>query len=219
MESDFTGPRSLSMARQNFAVRLRFVSLASLAVLVLLYAAGVNLALWFYPLVIFISRYCWIVSTEKLSESRRAEQGANGEDEVARVLKELPEGWSCMRNLIVQGVGDVDFLITSPSKQYFVIDVKSHAGLVTSKDGVLLRQMNGAQRLFEKDILAQCMKQAIAVRENGKLPFVRALIVFSQATLALEDRKLRGVCLLQKNELVEFLQSADRVSSQSKQNR
>src|SRR5207302_10983454 len=41
-----------------------------------------------------------------------------------------------------------------------------------------------------------------------------ALIVFSQATLALEDRKLRGVYLLQKNELVEFLQSAERVASQ-----
>ena len=67
---------------------------------------------------------------------------------------------------------------------------------------------------FEKNFLAQVMKQAFQIKQQKNLDFVTPIIVFSQARVSVSG-KLKGVYVVEKARLITLLIS---LSSDSQEN-
>jgi hypothetical protein len=118
----------------------------------------------------------------------------------------LPVGWLVEASVRVPGFGDIDSFVTSPNKNYYAIEVKSHQGEVLF-DGKSLRR--GSGKYFEKDFLTQVTRTAAELKNMRRLPFVNALLVFTRAKLSLSERLIRQVRVLSSEELVSFLISQE----------
>jgi hypothetical protein len=80
---------------------------------------------------------------ELWSSANRADQGARGEEQVARLLKVLERlGWKMDYNVPLPHWGDADVFLRSPRGNYFVVDVKTNRGGVFF-DGSVLKQRYG----------------------------------------------------------------------------
>jgi hypothetical protein len=75
-----------------------------------------------------------------------------------------------------------------------------------SSDGKKLhRRMGNETYEFEKDFLAQSMRQALQVKKTKKLSFVTPIIAFSRAKVVVPPRKVRGVYVVEKSRLTSLL--------------
>jgi Nuclease-related domain/Methyl-CpG binding domain len=141
---------------------------------------------------------------ELLGLAARADQGARGEEEIGKILKQLPSGWRTEYNRPVSGVGDVDVIVYSPKGKSWTIDVKSHVGYIYASQGQLKRKLGKSAVPLEKDFLAAAKKQAVLVRDADNLKWVIPVICFSSATVQVKQ-PVNGVHVVQKSELLEFL--------------
>ncbi|MEM7792977.1 MAG: nuclease-related domain-containing protein [Cyanobacteria bacterium P01_C01_bin.118] len=141
--------------------------------------------------------------------ANHADQSAKGEEDIADELFELTnDGWQIeYGNRLGKGGGDIDIICVSPSKKTFVIDVKSHKGTVFAKASKLYRRLGNKQYPFEKDFLAQVMKQALQVKRAKKVNFVTSILVFSAAKVAVVSGKVKHVYVFERTELVRLLKS------------
>ena len=137
-----------------------------------------------------------------------ADQGAKGEEDVAEVMLQLKrKGWQIEYDLLLNGgLGDADIICISPNNKAFVIEVKSHRGDVKNEGDELYRQMGKNRYSFEKNFLAQVMKQAFQIKQQKNLDFVTPIIVFSQARVSVSG-KLKGVYVVEKARLITLLTS------------
>jgi hypothetical protein len=144
--------------------------------------------------------YCW-------KRANHAAQGAQGEEDVAQILATLAQdGWQIEYGTPLKGgLGDADIICISPKARAYVIDVKSHRGEVATDGKILHRRMGRSTYSFEKDFLAQSMKQAIQVKKEKQLDFVTPIIAFSQAKVSVPPGKIRGVYVVQKSRLTPLL--------------
>ncbi|HEY9906838.1 MAG TPA: nuclease-related domain-containing protein [Thermosynechococcaceae cyanobacterium] len=151
-----------------------------------------------------------VINGAKLwQQADRADQGAKGEEDMARSLAPLEQnGWQIEYGMrLGKGLGDADIFCVSPGGQAFVVDVKSHRGEVVSDGQQLSRRMGKQTYPFEKDFLRQAMKQALQVKEQKRLNFVTPIVAFSQARVAVGSKKPRGVYVVEKAGLVALLRS------------
>lgn len=76
-------------------------------------------------------------------KANRADQGAKGEEDTANELRSLvADGWQIeYGKRLGKGVGDIDIICVSPNNKTYVIDVKSHKGIVTTDGKKLNRRM------------------------------------------------------------------------------
>jgi len=144
---------------------------------------------------------------ELLGLAARADQGARGEEEIGKILKQLPSGWRTEYNRPVSGVGDVDVIVHSPQGKAWVIDVKSHGGYIYASQGQLKRKLGKNSVPLEKDFLAAAKKQAVLVRDADNLKWVIPVICFSSATVQVKQ-PVNGVHVVQKSELLNFLMTS-----------
>ncbi|MBW4520766.1 MAG: NERD domain-containing protein [Scytolyngbya sp. HA4215-MV1] len=143
-------------------------------------------------------------------EAKNVDQGIAGEDAIAEVLKILENrGWKIERNLQIRSIGDIDFLLTSPRAKTYILDAKSHRGLIFYQQK-LQRRMGKKVHAFEKDFIAQMMKQVYAVKDFKKLTWITPLLVFSRARLNIPDRRIEGVYLAEVSEVIYLLECLDR---------
>lgn len=142
--------------------------------------------------------------------AKHADQGALGEEAIAQSLAALTQlGWQMDYGLMLQGgLGDADIVCRSPKGRAYVIDVKSHAGYVTTDGTVLQRQIAGKTQAFEKDFIAQVMKQAMQIKKQQGIAFVTPIVAFSRAKVAVRG-KIRGVYVVEKARLNQLLQQLD----------
>jgi hypothetical protein len=141
------------------------------------------------------------------------DQGACGEEKTQEVLEPLIQsGWIVEYNLILPQVGDIDVWLRSPKGVNFILDVKSHSTVVLLEGDVLKRQSyDGKLRDFEKDFLAQIVKQVTAIKKAKKLTKVTPVVVFSDAKVILSNKqKIRGAYVMELGNLVSRLQELDR---------
>ena len=140
--------------------------------------------------------------------ANRADLGAKAEEKVAEVLEALTKkGWQFEYGMrLDKGLGDADIVCFSPKKKTYVIDVKSHKGTVIFQDHRLHRRMGRTIYPFKKDFLQIVMKQALQVREKKQLDFVTPLLVFTRAQLAVSQKKIRGVYVVEQDSLITKLQ-------------
>lgn len=209
MDEPLAGPRLLSARRRRLshfwlAATVAFVALPLFAPVLL----GVTVPFWLICFMLAGARVSYIKYRQKESDVSRAEYGARAEDEIAAILSKLPPGWVCERNIPMQGVGDVDFFLSGPSGKFFTLDVKAHSGQVGFDGRALTRTGARGTGQFERDFLGSAMRQALGMRERRACPFVTPVIVFSRADLLLPERKLRGVHVITKGELLDFLSGA-----------
>jgi hypothetical protein len=186
------------------------ICLAILSICVPLISARLldwNVPFWAYCFILAACRWWWCEASNHLISSRKAECGAEGEEVVASVLRSLPPEWKVIRNLETPNLGDIDFIVIAPDQKAFAIEAKSHRGQVVSAGAAIHRVLDGRESVFEKDFLAQTMREALSAREHLKLPFVVPILVFARAKVIFSDRKLRGVFVLQADELIDFLLS------------
>jgi Nuclease-related domain len=164
---------------------------------------------YFYALFVFLA---WGLTFNGLylwKWANHADQGAKGEEDIARVLAPLTQqGWQFEYGMWLKGgLGDADIICISPQAHAFVIDVKSHRGEVTTDGKKLHRRMGRSRYSFEKDFLSQSMKQALQVKKIKKLSFVTPIIAFSQAKVLVPPGKVRGVYVVDKSRLTPLLKT------------
>lgn len=141
--------------------------------------------------------------------ANRADQGAEGEETTSHELSELEQnGWKIEYGMrLGNKLGDADIVCISPQNKVYAIDVKSHKGDVIAKDKKLFRRMGNKNYSFEKDFIAQTMKQALQVKKQKGFKFVTPIIVFSNARVLIPSNKLANVFVVEKSELTSLLQT------------
>jgi hypothetical protein len=126
------------------------------------------------------------------------------------LTRELPNEWLIEPNVRVPGCGDVDVFVTSPTRKYYAIEVKSHRTNVIF-DGDVLRRGDG--QAFDKDFLFQASRSAVALAGLRSIHRVNALLVFTRAKLSLPTNYIQDVRILRSRDLVIHLLSQETASS------
>ncbi|MGH8002701.1 MAG: nuclease-related domain-containing protein [Brasilonema sp.] len=146
-------------------------------------------------------------------KANQADQGAQGEEEVARLLKPLEcQGWKIEYNVPLKRWGDADVFLHSPKSNYFVVDVKSNKGRVFF-DGAMLKRRYGKQvHDFNngKDLLQAVKGQASVLKDMKGVRVVQPIICFTQANLEKIDQnnQINGVHVVDTVNLLRLLKSA-----------
>ena len=141
--------------------------------------------------------------------ANHADQGAKGEEDIAQALSILEsQGWQLEYGMrLGNGVGDLDVFCVSPNGKAFAIEVKSHRGEVITEGQELLRRMGNKKYPFEKNFIAQAMKQALKIKQQKDLPFVTPILAFSTARVSIQGDKFKNVYIVEKAKLVSLLKS------------
>jgi Holliday junction resolvase-like predicted endonuclease len=136
-------------------------------------------------------------------QAARADQGAKGEEAVAKILMQLPSGWKTEFNRQVPGVGDVDVIVCSPRGKTWTVDVKAHQGEIIEKEGNLYKVLGRNIYPMQKDFIAAAKRQAALVRNMDNLRYVTPVICFSSAKVEIEH-SVQGVYVISRSELLDF---------------
>ncbi|MCF4970244.1 nuclease-related domain-containing protein [Nostoc sp. CMAA1605] len=162
-----------------------------------------------YILFVFVALGLVFNGVNLWKMANRADQGAAGEENIAKSLNILMKtGWRIeYGTLLGNGLGDADIICTSPRNNTYVIDVKSHRGEIITDGGYISRKMGKVNHQFEKDFIEMVMKQALQVKKQKQLNFVTPIVAFSQAKVSLPLEKIRGVYVVDKLNLVTLLKS------------
>jgi len=114
---------------------------------------------------------------------KNASIGAAGETELQTLLLPLvTQGWQLAVNMPLPGYGDVDALLYSPSRRWYVIDAKMHGGAVVLRGDTLMHMRGQQVTAFDEDLVDGASRQAqlVAQRVGGR---VFSLLCFMQARL------------------------------------
>jgi Holliday junction resolvase-like predicted endonuclease len=136
-------------------------------------------------------------------QAARADQGAKGEEEIAKILRQLPTGWRTEYNRRVHGVGDVDVILTSPTGKTWTVDIKSQRGTIIEKGGKLFKVLGRNAYPMQKDFIAAAKRQALLVRSMDNLRYVTPVICFSSAKVQIGS-SIEGVYVISRSELLDF---------------
>jgi hypothetical protein len=163
----------------------------------------------FYALFVVIALSLVANGMYLWKRANHADQGAKGEEDTAHEMSQLErEGWQIEYGMrLGSGLGDADIVCISPQNKAYVIDVKSHRGEVTTDGKQLWRRMGTETYPFEKNFLAQAMKQALQVKKQKSLSFVTPIVAFSDAKVSVPSGKLQKVYVVAKSRLIPLLKS------------
>lgn len=169
----------------------------------------IKFSILFYSLFILVALGLVLNGIHFWQRANHANQGAKGEEDTAQILTPLKqEGWHIEYGILLgSGLGDADIVCISPKGRTYVVDVKSHRGEVIFDGKSLSRRMGKKTYEFEKDFLERAMKQALQVKKQKQLNFVTPIIAFSQAKVAVQTGKIRGVYVVEKSGLISLLKS------------
>lgn len=135
---------------------------------------------------------------------RHALRGAKGEDRVAEIIHDFPDGYHVHHN-VNTGTGDIDHVLISPEGGVFVIETKAHGGKVTFENGEMI--LNGKKP--EKNFIGQALRNAYLVRDEikrqtGKVVWVNTALVFSNAFVD-QHGPIKGVHVMNRRFLGAFI--------------
>lgn len=206
-------PRKLAWQRQLNAAKC-FVLALGLAIAPCLAPSfpKLKIPVIVYPICWSLAAYSALAGVKLWQRSRHAIQGATGEEQVAKVLASLAQqGWTIEYGVLMPGLGDVDVVLRSPRGKAFVIEVKSHKGGVEySPERGLYRRYGKKTFQFEKDFIQQMTRQIHAVKNARQLSYVIAILVFTQAKIEFDERKQRGIYIVELHRLLKLLQALEK---------
>jgi predicted RNA-binding Zn-ribbon protein involved in translation (DUF1610 family) len=137
---------------------------------------------------------------------RRADRGAQAEEEVGDLLYQLDDDFVVI-NDVESPYGNIDHVVISQNGGIYLIETKSHHGTVTTDEGEIL--VNGNEP--EKDFAAQALQNSHWLREEIRrwfqvTPWVTPLVVFTNAFVKFGP-VVKGVRAINQKFLLRTLQS------------
>jgi hypothetical protein len=162
-------------------------------------------SLWICCLLLAGARILQGSASQSMIAAKRADTGADGEDEVAKVLHMLNNDWQVRRNFFAEYLGDIDFVLQSPTGRCFTLEVKSHKGTVLSDFDGIFRRVGNKMLPFEKNFLHTANDQAAYVRKELQCKDVVPVLVFTRADIRTTSRCLDGVHVVESAGLIRFL--------------
>ena len=201
-----TGPMQLVKVRLPKAYLCFGASLLMLFVPAFLYAAH-DVVLPFGAYVMCVVLAGWLYWKGHYWEKRikQAQVGAEAEEQVGRLLEQLPD-WRIEHGMYFDGIGDVDFVVTSPVGRTFVIDVKSHRGVVGCEFGRLMIYGGGkSSNTIETKFLEKVKRQLEMVALFRGTRCIEPVLVFTRAEVPGSSCVMDGVTVLSSSILLEFL--------------
>lgn len=205
MKKPYKGPKELAQRRHRKALLLRVASIVSLIIPIGFFLTnGFQTPIWMVCIFLAAARFLYLEFKSTKEAAVRAEKGGQAEDRVGELLHPLKDsGWQIEKNVLLPREGDVDFVVTSPKGKVFAIDVKSHGGVITERDGELLRD----DKALERDFISIMRRQAAIVSSQRNCGQVVPVIAFTRARLALADKTIDGVIVIRVAQLFESLES------------
>jgi hypothetical protein len=168
--------------RRVRAIVALFLFVCAMCFLLGFAAARFNL-LWALCAVFLVALVTWWVNRWMGKELRCVQMhecGADGEREIGKLLKDLPDAYTVINDLdFVGSYGNIDHLIVGP-KGVFAIDVKNWRGTVSSDgNGELL--LNG--RPTDKPMVRNFTRRVMELKDRLKAlieldPYVKGVFVF-----------------------------------------
>jgi hypothetical protein len=170
----------------------------------------VNLPFGFYAMFGIVSLGFVANGVYLWKRANHADQGAKGEEDVGVQVSELEkEGWEFEYGMrLGNRLGDADIVCISPQQKAYVIEVKSHRGLITTDGKQLYRRIGQGTYPFEKDFLTQVKQQALQIKRQKGFGFVTPIVTFSNAKVAIKG-KAQNVYVVEKSRLVNLLRFLD----------
>lgn len=134
-----------------------------------------------------------------------ATKGMAGERQVARVLKDLPDGWRVWHDVDIDGE-NIDHVVAS-SKGVFVIEVKNYSGSVLATPKGLFT--HGGKSAKNK-VTSQVWRQVYKLNDLLQGQFIKPVLVFLNDVKG--DRAAKIPCV-QKDDLLSYLRAQRSVLS------
>jgi hypothetical protein len=183
--------RQVGRRRKKFAIAYFAAvwSLTSFPIFIYSNLGVNNLSIAIYYLCLVGAFYFAEQSKKFWQAARRADRGADIEEQVILLLQELEEdGWEIIYNIPLRVWGDANVFLRSPSNNYFVIDLKNNNGIVFF-DGIMLKLRYGTE-VFpfsnNRDILKVVKGQASELRELQGVRCVTPIVCFTKAVLEID---------------------------------
>ncbi|MGG6294528.1 nuclease-related domain-containing protein [Leptolyngbya sp. AN02str] len=217
---EYVRSRAQAYHEQAHQMLLALVKLSAAILMVLLLVQlfgqsfGFGLSPLAYACVPLPIMFGWREVAKLRDRARRNEQGATGEEAIAAILEPLKhQGWQIEYGSYIAKLGDVDAFLLSPNGRGYVVEVKSHAGLVQSNGNYLFHTPeNKRRRPFQKNFLHQARQQAIAIKQIKNLGYVTPIVAFSHAVVDIKTQPVTNVYVVGQNKLVGYLQYLDNKS-------
>jgi Nuclease-related domain/Topoisomerase DNA binding C4 zinc finger len=154
-------------------------------------------------------------SHRKEKTIRRADRGADAEEQIADLLNQLGDEFVVIHD-VDSSYGNIDHIVISQKGGIFLLETKSHHGIVTTTDSQIL--VNGEES--EKDFIAQALQNSYWLREEiGRLvkftPWITPVVVFTNAFVKY-GKPVKGVKVINRKFLlrtIEYGQSSSHSSA------
>ena len=133
-------------------------------------------------------------------------QSNKGKIEVVNDLDLLKkQGWKIQYGIPISGLGYIDIFCFSPKRDAYAIQIKSHRGEVRRNGNNIYWKFENKTYQFKTDILGLTMKKTLHLKKLKNLNSVTPILAFSGVDLNLEPDKIRGVYVIEKSQIKEFL--------------
>ena len=206
--------RKLGEERRQSAILLYALAVGVLIGTVLLFSilrtSSLRVLLWLGGLV--GSYYLYCNGQHLVKRAGDAQRGAIAETEVAALLRSLEcQGWQVEYNIPIKRWGDADVVSHSPKGNWYVVDVKSHAGTkVYESDRLRKRYGRNTYDFKEGDLIEKVKGQAKEVRRLKGARWVTALLCFTRGDVDILSNKAGDVYVVTAGNLVSTLLQLDR---------
>lgn len=136
-------------------------------------------------------------SRKQAKSIRRAERGADAEEDVADLLDQLGNNFIVLHD-IESPYGNIDHIVISQTNGIFLLETKSHWGTVTTTESEIL--VNG--KMPEKDFAGQALKNSYWLREETERllkvkPWITPVVVFTNAFVKF-GKPVKGVRVINR---------------------
>jgi hypothetical protein len=145
-------------------------------------------------------------SRKKEKTIRRADRGADAEEEVAHLLAQLDDNFVVIHD-VDSAYGNIDHVVISRQGGIFMLETKSHHGTVTTTDSQILVN----NHMPEKDFVAQALQNSFWLREKvapllQMTPWISPIVVFTNGFVKY-GTPVKGVRAINRKYLLQTLQS------------
>jgi hypothetical protein len=139
----------------------------------------------------------------------RASKGANAEEKIGDLLKQLPAEFAVFHD-IESPNGNIDHVVLNKSKDIFLLETKSHHGEVTYDGTNLL--INSKQT--EKNFISQALNNTYWLKEEIRKQtdlniFIKPIIVFTNAFVKV-PKPIKNISIINKKYLIKELTAKGR---------
>jgi len=173
-------------------------------------------SVWICCLLLAGARALQLSGSAYMISAKRADSGAEGEEQVGKILHMLNNDWQVRPNFFADYLGDIDFILQSPGGRCFTLEVKSHKGTVLSDFDGIFRRIGHKMLPFEKNFIHTANDQAAYTRRELKCSDVVPVLVFTRAEIKTTSRCIDGVFLVTGDELIKFLDEQTQTTAPQK---